>query len=124
MDILLLLVVLLAIHWAFGLATAILFKIFFGRTSDNLPGVHLTLPIIGYATANLVWWLGTFTLRLTSKQTLLSGLCFILISVLALTKSATCKAGLSTFLPKTQDWPIVSVSIIVFTIAAWPYLIV
>lgn len=124
MQILFLLAIIIVLNWLVGLLAAIVLQTALPISLYRVRAARLTLPVIGYAVSNLLWWIGTFLFRWNSDTVILIGVGCAVLSFCLLFKRRLSRRVLASLLPAKCDWPVLIIIVVVVALSAWPYLAV
>jgi hypothetical protein len=119
MEILFFLFATLAFNWFAGFVVVVLLQ---SASLYRIRAIRLTLPVVGYATSNLVWWAGTFVLKLSTGTVISISAGIALAAVWLLARLRFSHRRLWPLLPAKCDWPLVFVMLTVVGFSAWPYM--
>jgi hypothetical protein len=121
MKVLWFLTLLFFLYWLFGLTTAILLQRATPINLYRVPAIRLTLPILGFAALNTLWWAGVHRWAVPPAVVLLiAGASTAVALTLVATRRITRRAVV-TLLPSRCDWPVLLVILCVCVSVAWTY---
>src|SRR5690348_18041177 len=88
------------IFWVFGLSVVLFLQNTFPVSLFRTRAIRFTIPVIGYASVNIVWWIGTFLLRWSSDLVLYIWIAFAAASLFLCLRHRNPKRLLKTMLPE------------------------
>ena len=119
MAVILYLIALLLLCWAYGFAVVIVLQRLLPFSLYQVRAVRYTLPVVGYVIANLIWWFCAFVIKV-SNAVALSLIASVVVAALALlVRHKFSRRLIAPLLPRRSDWPALVVLAVIAAFGSW-----
>ena len=114
---------LLVTCWAYGVAVVVVLQRLLPFSLYRVRAIRFTVPVIGYAVANLIFWRTAIIMELPNSVAFVILSSFVVVALALLAKHKFSRRLIAPLLPGKNDWPALIVLLVVAAFAVWPTIV-